>query len=58
MPLLYPWNYCAWSLMWVHQHYGWVGVLVGVLLLWRDTMITATLIKENISLGLDYSSDI
>jgi hypothetical protein len=30
----------------------WAGVLVRVLLLFRDTMTTATLIKENISLRL------
>jgi hypothetical protein len=30
-------------------------MLVTVLSLWRDTVTTATLIKENISLGLAYS---
>ena len=31
-----------------------VAVLVRVLLLWKDTVTTTTLIKENISLGLAY----
>lgn len=38
-----------------HTDFCKMGVLVKVLLLKRDAMSTASLIKENISLGLSYN---